>query len=56
MSQKDAFIGRGEGGAQPNISKEKIVETLIPLPPIEEQHRIAEKLDKLIPCCEDVTE
>ena len=27
MSQRTAFIKRGEGGAQPNISKEKIVTT-----------------------------
>ena len=27
MSQKQAFIKRGEGGAQPNISKEKIIST-----------------------------
>ena len=40
MSQKEAFQKRGEGGAQPNISKEKIVATLFPLPPIAEQHRI----------------
>ncbi len=29
-----------EGGAQPNISKEKIVATLIPIPPYDEQTRI----------------
>jgi type I restriction enzyme S subunit len=40
MSQKEAFQKRGEGGAQPNISKEKIVATPFPLPPIAEQHRI----------------
>ena len=44
MSQKLAFIKRGEGGAQPNISKEKIVATLMPLPPKAEQKRIVEKL------------
>lgn len=47
MSQRDAFIMRGEGGAQPNISKEKIVETLIPLSPLQEQQRIVETIERL---------
>lgn len=49
MSQRTAFIKRGEGGAQPNISKEKIVSTLMPLPPLAEQHRIVAKIEELIP-------
>ena len=49
MSQKVAFVKRGEGGAQPNISKEKIVSTLMPLPPVAEQKRIVEKLRILHP-------
>ena len=49
MSQRTAFIKRGEGGAQPNISKEKIVTTLMPLPPLAEQHRIVQRIEKLLP-------
>ena len=49
MSQKAAFVKRGEGGAQPNISKEKIVSTLMPLPPVAEQKRIVEKIKQLTP-------
>ena len=45
MSHKDAFISMAEGGAQPNISKEKIVATLIPIPPIAEQRRIIETIN-----------
>ena len=52
MSQKQAFIKRGEGGAQPNISKEKIISTLMPVPPVEEQHRIVKKLKILLPVIE----
>ena len=48
MSQKTAFIKLGEGGAQPNISKEKIVATLMPLPPNSEQYRIVEKIDDIL--------
>ena len=52
MSQKDKFIKRSEGGAQPNISKEKIISTLIPLPPLVEQERIVAKLEELLPLVE----
>ena len=45
LSQREAFVGRGVGGAQPNISKEKIVATLLPVPPNNEQKKIIEKID-----------
>ena len=48
MSHKTAFIKRGEGGAQPNISKEKIIATLMPLPPLTEQHRIVMRIEQLL--------
>ncbi len=47
MSQKDKFIKRSEGGAQPNISKEKIISTLMPLPPLAEQQRIVKRVEEL---------
>ena len=56
MAQRDAFRKRGEGGAQPNISKEKIIVTPIPLPPLAEQKRIAAKVEalfKYVDECED---
>ncbi|WP_306541425.1 restriction endonuclease subunit S, partial [Dysgonomonas sp.] len=40
LSHRVDFIKLGGGGAQPNISKEKIINTYIPLPPSEEQKRI----------------
>lgn len=52
MARRKAFIKMGEGGAQPNISKEKIVNALIPLPPLAEQKRIVAKLEELLPLCE----
>jgi len=41
-----------EGGAQPNLSVGKIKNTLIPLPPLIEQHRIVAKVDQLMALCD----
>lgn len=47
-SQKCYFEKSAVGGAQPNISKEKIVATLIPVPPLEEQKRLVHKIDSIM--------
>ena len=47
MASRDSFIKKGEGGAQPNISRVKLVEHLIPLPPLKEQYRIVTQIEKL---------
>lgn len=44
---KNIFIQQGFGGAQPNISKEKIISTLLPLPPLTEQKRIISELERI---------
>ncbi|MGJ0754996.1 restriction endonuclease subunit S [Bacteroides fragilis] len=46
LSQRNGFIAKGGGGAQPNISKEIIVNTFIPLPPLSEQQRIVMEIEK----------
>ena len=46
-SQKDDFIERGKGGAQPNISQEIIKSIPIPLPPLPEQQRIVDRIESL---------
>ena len=52
MGSQIDFIKKGEGGAQPNISREKLVSHLMPIPPLAEQHRIVEKIQYLLPIVE----
>lgn len=47
-NEKDNFIAKGKGGAQPNISQGLIKSHTINLPPLAEQKVIAEKLDSLL--------
>lgn len=54
FSSRKQFIKMGEGGAQPNISKVKIVNTVMPLPPLEEQKRIVSKIEELLPLCDEL--
>ena len=53
-SQLD-FIKKGEGGAQPNISREKLIGHLMPVPPLEEQHRIVSQIRVVLPYAEKYT-
>ena len=54
LSHKEEFVKMGGGGAQPNISKEKITATLIPIPPIAEQNRITNEVEHLIALIESI--
>ena len=47
LSHRDTFISQGGGGAQPNISKEIILNTQLPIPPKNEQKRIVDKITEL---------
>lgn len=51
LAYRKNFIKMGAGGAQPNISKEKIVNTIFPFPPLPEQKRIIAKIEEIIPLC-----
>ena len=48
LSQKDIFIKKGKGGAQPNISQAIIKEHDINLPPLPEQQYLSQKLTALL--------
>src|SRR6266496_169997 len=50
MSPKETI----PGGAQPNISREKIIHTIAPLPPFEEQKRIVAKVNQLMALCDEL--
>ena len=45
--QKEAFINKSKGGAQPNLSQEIIKKHEIPLPPLNEQQRIVNIIESL---------
>ncbi|MBE6360891.1 MAG: hypothetical protein E7059_05505 [Treponema bryantii] len=52
ISQKKILTEKAEGGAQPNISREKLVIHLFPLPPLAEQKKIVKILEQMLLLCE----
>lgn len=52
-SNKKRFLEASHGGAQPNISKEIIIKSAMPLPPLAEQKRIVDRLGKLLAVCSE---
>ena len=53
LAERDNLKKRGAGAAQPNISREKIIAYLFPLPPLAEQKRIVEKLEEILPLVDE---
>ena len=51
---KRIIIGKRHGMAQFNINQDILKNALIPIPPLAEQKRIVEKLDKLLPLCDSL--
>ena len=56
MSSRRRLIKMAEGGAQPNISRTKIIGLTMPLPPLAEQKRIVEKIEELMPLVDEYEE
>ena len=51
---QDIMKKQSSGGVQKFVSLTYLREFIVPLPPIEEQRRIVEKLDVLLPRCEEL--
>ena len=54
MASRSRLTKMAEGGAQPNISRTKIISVTFPLPPLAEQKLIVEKLEELLPLCDEL--
>lgn len=54
MLKKDYFKSNKRGSAIPHLDKNLFFNSMIYLPSIEEQQRIVDKLEKLLPLCDDL--
>lgn len=52
LSRYEITRGGASGGNQPALNGIKISNTVFPFPPLSEQHRIIQKLDKLMQTCD----
>ena len=50
------FVDKTKQMAQPKLAIERIKTTMIPLPPLAEQHRIVEKIEELLPVIKEYGE
>ena len=50
---KEQFFGKVSGAVVKNLNSDKVADTIIPLPPIEEQQRIVEKLNSILPLIDE---
>lgn len=56
LTKSNDVLKMAYGGAQPNISGKMIESLLLPLPPLEEQHRIVEKIEHIFAVLEELEE
>lgn len=54
LALKDVLVNEGRGCAQLNINQEILNNVEIPVPPLEEQRRIVDKIEKILPLLDDV--
>lgn len=50
---KEQFSGKVSGAVVKNLNSDKVAETIIPIPPIEEQQRIVQKLNQILPLIDE---
>lgn len=50
------IVGKANGTTFKEISGQQLAQEIVPLPPIEEQKRIVEKLEQLLPLCDELIE
>ncbi len=43
----DVFSVKAAGGVVNNLKTEKVIDTIVPLPPLSIQHRIVEKIEEV---------
>lgn len=48
LAKREDYLGMAFGSGQPNISQDVIKRTLIPIPPFEEQKKIAQQTDAIV--------
>ncbi len=48
LAKREDYLGMAFGSGQPNISQDVIRRTLIPIPPFEEQKKIAQQTDAIV--------
>lgn len=53
LALKDVLVNEGRGCAQLNINQEILNNVEIPVPPLEEQRRIVDKIEKILPLLDD---
>ncbi len=50
------FAGKAGGGVVKNLNSDKVANSIFPVPPLEEQQRIVDRLNAILPLCDGLAE